>query len=207
VLIQGRQRGFNLIEAVVTISVLGILLAATLPSMSDWIRSTHVRTLAETTQSGLNKARQEAMKRNKVVTFWLVSPATTPAPDDSCGLLSTSGAWVVSLDDPTGKCGNPPSTSDAPRIVETYGPGQGATGVSVAAFDDPDPAAGDPTSSVSFNGFGQRVGTGIARIEIAHATEPTVRPLRIEISSSGGIRMCDPAVDAQDSRACKPLPP
>jgi type IV fimbrial biogenesis protein FimT len=68
-----------------------------------------------------------------------------------------------------------------------------------------DSAAADATS-VSFNGFGQRVGAGIANIDISH-TMNGVRALRIEISPSGGIRSCDPAVtDATDPRICRILP-
>jgi type IV fimbrial biogenesis protein FimT len=190
-----RQRGINLIEVAVTVSVLGILVAAGMPSMGDWIRSTHVRTLAETTQSGLNKARQEAMKRNKVVTFWLVSPATTTSPDNTCVLDAASGAWVVSLENPAGLCATEPSTAVAPRIVETFGPGKGAEGLAVAA----------DSSSVSFNGFGQRTAGGAWKMDISHTASTSVRPLRVEVSSSGGIRMCDPvvtAIDSTDPRAC-----
>ena len=197
-----RQRGFNLVEVVVAVSVLGILLAATLPSMTDWIRSSHVRGLAETTQTGLQKARSEAMKRNKVVTFWMVTPTDTASPDDTCALASTSAAWVVSLDDPSDHCATAPSASLAPRIVETYGPGQAASGINVTAVD----RDGNATTSVSFNGFGQRVGGGVAKIDIAHSASTDVRPLRIEISTSGGIRMCDPratAANANDARACQ----
>lgn len=191
------QRGFNLIEAVVAVSVLGILIAAGLPSMADWIHSTHVRNLAETTQMGLQKARAEALKRNQLVTFWLVS-GSVAAPDNNCVLSSASAAWVISLDDPTGKCGSAPSTTDAPRLVETYGPGSNASGITVAAVDD----SGSAATSVSFNGYGQRVGAGISTIDIAH-DDTSVRPMRVQISTTGGVRMCDPkVVDTTDPRAC-----
>ncbi len=193
-----RQRGFNLIETMVTVSVLGILLAASVPSMVDWIRAIKVRNIAETTQAGLQKARTEAMKRNQVVSFWMVSPETTTSPGDDCVLSTASGAWVVSGDNPTSKCATAPSLSATPRIVETYGPGPTAADVVIAATD----AGGTPASFVSFNGFGQRVGAGIARIDVTHNSGPSVRPLRIQISTSGGIRMCDPAVGATDPRFC-----
>ena len=190
-----RQLGINLIEVAVTVSVLGILIATGLPSVGDWIRSTHVRTLAETTQTGLHRARQEAMKRNKVVTFWLVSPTTTTRPDNTCALDTASGAWVVSLENPAGLCATAPSTTVTPRIVETFGPGTSAEGLAIAAN----------TSSISFNGFGQRTSGGAWKIDISHAASTTVRPLRVEVSASGGIRMCDPtvaAIDSTDPRAC-----
>ena len=194
------QRGFNLVEALVAVTVLGLLSAAVGPSMADWIKSTHVRNLAETTQAGLQKARNEAMKRNQVVALWLVTPATATAPDNTCATSSSSGAWVISLDDPSGACATAPSTSAAPRIVEVYGPGTPAGSLSVSAVD----AANNPATSVSFNAYGQRVGGGIATINIAHASDTNIRPLRIQISTSGGVRMCDPAVVAPDTRACNP---
>lgn len=192
------QRGFNLIEAVVTVSILGLLAATAMPSMTDWIHSTRVRSVAETTQNGLQRARNEALKRNKVVTFWLVSPGNTASPDDSCALAADSGAWVVSLDDPSGKCSTAASITQAPRIVEVYGPGSAANGIIVAGLDKDGSAA----SSVSFNGYGQRVGTGtLASVDVSHA-DASARQLRIQITSSGGIRMCDKGVVSPDPRAC-----
>ena len=194
------QDGFNLIEVVVVIAVLGIMAAAALPSMTDWIRSTRLRGLAETTQAGLQKARVEAMKRNQVVTFWLVSPSTTASPDATCALAADSAAWVISLDDPAGKCETAPSLTVAPRIVEIYGPGPSAADVVVDAK-----AADGATAakSVSFNGYGQvvRAGTPLASIDITHVSA-TGRRLRIQVSTSGSVRMCDRDVALPDSRAC-----
>jgi type IV fimbrial biogenesis protein FimT len=194
----GRQRGFNLIEAVVTVSVLGLLVAAAAPSMTDFIRSTRVRSLAEATQNGLQRARSEALKRNQVVTFWLVSPNNTASPDNACARASDSAAWVVSLDNPAGQCAAAPSAVDAPRIVEVYGPGTAGNNIVVAGLASDGAAA----TSVSFNGYGQRVGAGtLANIDIS-TSDATARLLRIQITSSGGIRMCDRSILAPDPRAC-----
>ncbi|MDB5861873.1 MAG: pilus assembly protein FimT [Ramlibacter sp.] len=195
----GRQRGFNLIEVVVTVSVLGILVATVAPSMADFVRSARVRTLAESTQNGLQRARSEALKRNQVVTFWLVSPNNTASPDDTCTVVSDSAAWAVSLDDPTSHCSGPDATSGLPRIVEVYGPGAAGSNIVVAGLAAD---AATPASSVSFNGYGQRVGAGtLANIDISTA-DATARRLRIQITASGGIRMCDRDILAPDPRAC-----
>jgi type IV fimbrial biogenesis protein FimT len=194
------QRGFNLIETVVTVSVLGLLVATAAPSMTDWIRSTRVRTLAEATQNGLQRARTEALKRNQVVTFWLVSPNNTASPDNGCALASDSAAWVVSLDSPAGACAADPSVSTAPRIVEIWGPGEAGSNIVVAGLASDGTAA----TSVSFNGYGRRVGTGaLANIDVSTA-DTTSRKLRIQISTTGGVRMCDRGAVAPDPRTCNP---
>jgi len=198
-----RQRGFNLIEAAVTVSLLGLLVATAVPSMTDWIHSARVRGLAETTQNGLQRARNEALKRNKIVTFWLVSPNTTASPDNGCALASDSGAWVVSMDNPAGACATAPSPTTAPRIVEVYGPGPAGNGIVVAGLASDGATA---ATSVSFNGYGQRVGAGtLANVDISHA-DAGARQLRIQITASGGIRMCDKAFLQPDARACMPTP-
>jgi type IV fimbrial biogenesis protein FimT len=194
------QRGFNMIEAAVTMAILGLLIAAVLPSVSEWIRNTSVRNMAESIQNGLKKAKAEALLRNKSVTFWMVSPPTAASLDSSCALSSTSGSWVISTADPTGKCDIAPSATVDPGIVETYGAGAGASGITVAGLASDGTTA---ATSVSFNGYGQRVQTGnpLARIDITHS-QSGARNLRVEISSGGSIRMCDRDVAAGDPRAC-----
>lgn len=189
-----------MVEAVVTLAVLGIIVAAAMPSMSEWIRSTHVRNLAETTQAGLQRARNEALKRNQVITFWLVSPASTVSPGNDCVLASDSGAWVVSVDNPASKCASDVSVDTAPRIVERFGPGKGAIGINVVARD----AANAAATSVSFNGYGQttRAAGQLAFVDISHPSDKSARELRVLISASGSVRMCDKAVSAPDPRAC-----
>ena len=201
-LTRGRQRGFNLIEVAVTVSVLALLVATAAPSMVDFIRSARLRSLAEATQNGLQRARSEALKRNQVVTFYLVSPNNTALPDNTCTVVTDSAAWVVSLDDPTHGCAGPDRTTGlpaTPRIVEGYGPGAAGNGIIVAGL-----AADGATaaSSVSFNGYGQRVGAGaLANIDITNS-DGSGRLMRIQVTPSGGIRMCDKRVLAPDPRAC-----
>lgn len=194
-----RHRGFTLIEAVVTVSVLALLMALMMPSMTDWIRSTYVRNLSESVQAGLQKARMEALRRNKAVTFWLVTSSGSGLVDDSCALASTSGSWVISLDDPSSHCSTPPSITATPKIVETYGAGINAGSLSVAGLASDYATA---ASSVSFNGYGQTVpsATSLAFIDITHTSG--ARRLRVTITSAGAVRMCDRDVTAGAATAC-----
>lgn len=193
-----RQRGFNLVEASVTLAVLALLTALMAPGVVEWLRSTQVRNVAESVQNGLQKARMEALKRNQVVTFWLVSPSPAGRPDNTCALASNSGSWVISLQDPSSLCATAPSPTTAPMIVETYG--ATGTGITVAALASDGATA---ATSVSFNGVGQSVQTGtpLARIDLSHSLSGA-RRLRVAISTGGSVRMCDQDVASTDPRAC-----
>jgi type IV fimbrial biogenesis protein FimT len=68
------QRGFNLIELMVTIAVLGILLMVGLPAFTDWMQNLKIRSAAESIQNGLQVARSTAIARNTQVS--LVFPWT-----------------------------------------------------------------------------------------------------------------------------------
>lgn len=66
-----RQLGFTLIEALVTVAILGILLAVTVPSALDWIIMQRVKAGATEMVTDIRFARGEAIKRNVrvVMTF------------------------------------------------------------------------------------------------------------------------------------------
>lgn len=64
-----RQRGFNLIELMIAVTLLGVLLMLGLPEYREWIQNTQIRTSAESVQNGLQLARAEAVRRNTPVTF------------------------------------------------------------------------------------------------------------------------------------------
>jgi type IV fimbrial biogenesis protein FimT len=85
-----RQRGFNLIELLVVIAIAGIAMAIALPNLQEAIVSSRTRAVAESIQSGLMLARSEAIKRNALMRFQLVSTM-----DGTCATSATSRLWVV----------------------------------------------------------------------------------------------------------------
>ncbi len=78
-----RQRGFNLIELMIAVTLLGVLLMLGLPEYREWIQNTQIRTSAESVLNGLQLARTEAVRRNAPVTFtvnsnnWTVTVAAS----------------------------------------------------------------------------------------------------------------------------------
>jgi type IV fimbrial biogenesis protein FimT len=199
-------RGFTLIELAVSLTVLGLLMMAVMPSVGVWIRNTQIRNVASSMQAGLQVARNEAIRRNAAVRFSLVSLTDSAVMDNSCALSSGGVSWVVSVRDPSTYCAYLPSNvaADAndPMIVESNAGGVGGRNVVVEAKLEDLSVAG---TTVTFNGFG-RV-EDVAPIRFINVGSDTpgsdYRSLRIEVSPGGSVRLCDRAVSVTtDSRHC-----
>lgn len=211
-----REAGFSLIELMVGLTIVGILFMMGVPSFKSWIQNTQIRTATEAIQNGLELARAEAVRRNTPVRFQL-----TTSVDNSCALTTASGNWVVSLDDPAGKCAfaklNEASlVSDAvnnppPRIIQLR-PASSGSANAVVASNEVTPAGGTVgmpvyNGSITFNGMG-RISTTPASVNAGNGvqidiTNPVIggacvsaggpmRCLRVVISSGGLIRSCNP---------------
>lgn len=198
-----RQRGFTLVELIVSIAVLGFLLMAALPSIGTWLDNTRIRNTAEALQQGLQTARNEAIKGNREVSFFLVSLTSPHTMDDSCALSSASGSWVVSTSSPASECGG--NEQSSPPILASRTAGDAGGRVNVTAVSGDDSAA----TTVTFNGFGRAIdvgsGSGIARIDVTGPNDDTTyRPLRLLVTPAGSVRMCDPSesITDGDPRKC-----
>lgn len=197
-----RDAGFTMIEIAITLTVFALLMAAVAPMAGAWMANMQIRGTAESVQAGLQRARMEAVRRNQNVRFSLVALASPTTMDDSCALADNAASWVISVNDPSGKCGSALSDTSDPMLVETAAAGPAALRLRAAALQ----ADGvTPASSVTFDGFGRVVGgAAIARVDIDNGVSGNdFRRLRIVVASGGGIRMCDPQVtDTADPRFC-----
>jgi type IV fimbrial biogenesis protein FimT len=192
-LAQPRLRGFSLVELLIVVAVLGLVLMLGLPNVSAWLQNTQIRNSAEATISGLQLARGEALRRNRLVRFSLVDSLAA-----GCNLATAGPNWIVSMADPSANCGAAPSDTVDPFIVQKRGNQEGSPNVVLAAS----------ATDVTFSGLGAASNT--LQIDFSNpgggacqtAAGP-MRCLRVVVSSSGSVRMCDPAVtDATDPRAC-----
>ena len=191
-----RVQGVSLIEMLIGLAVLGLLFMVGLPSIAGWLQNTQIRASAEAIQAGLQLARGEALKRNNPVRFQLVSTLTS-----ACTLSSTGTNWVVSVSDPAGLCDLDPSETVAPQILQKRAGTEGSANAEVAANG----------TFVVFTGLG-RVGTGsnLTQIDVTNPRGGTcvagggeMRCLRLQLTTGGEVRMCDPAVTAADDpRLC-----
>lgn len=207
-----RPAGFTLIEVLIAMAVMALLIFAATPGYREWMLNTQVRNAAESLQNGLQLARMEAIRRNRNISFWLVELNDPNTMDDSCALDSNGTSWVVSEEDPEGKCGTAPSDNVAPRIIQKHAAGDGNRNVEISAT----PA---DAFRVQFNGFGQVIydddNPPLEQIEITPVpSDEKSRRLRIVVTSTrteaipggGHVQACDPFVeDPKDSRFCMEL--
>ena len=87
------QRGFTVIELMITMSIVGILVAAAAPGYQDWTATTRLN--AHTTEfiTALHFARSEAVKRNVAVSVCKSSSGT------ACVTTNTwAQGWIVFVD-------------------------------------------------------------------------------------------------------------
>jgi len=187
------MRGFSMIELLITVAVLALVLMLGLPNISAWLQNTQIRNSAEATVSGLQLARTEALRRNRQVRFNVVDTL-----DASCSLATAGPHWVVSMADPSSNCNVEASfTVDPPFILQKRSGQEGSQNAAITAS----------ASSVTFNGLGS---AGSLQIGISNpsggACQTAAGPMRclqVEVSASGSVRMCDPAVgDVADPRKC-----
>lgn len=201
------QRGFSIIEVAVVMVVIGMMLATAVPAMSAWFRNMKLRNQAETIQAGLQQARNEAVRRNQPVSFYLVSTTTANKLDNNCSVAANGTSWVVSLRSPAGACGATPTASSSdstnPLIVTARTGADGASGVAVNGYAGAVTDTSTAASSVTFDALGRRSGN-LTHLVVNYASGQSAdRPMRVDISSAGMVRMCDTQVsDSSDPRRC-----
>lgn len=167
--------GFTLIELMIGIAILAVLISVALPEFSTWIQNTKIRTAAESVQTGLQLARAEAVRRNTNVQF----------------AFTTGSGWSISV-------------ASTGEVVQSRAEEEGNTaGITVTR------SPGTATR-VTFNSLGRVTTNADASAALTQVVIDTPslaaaksRELRLNITTGGSIRMCDPNVtDSGDPRKC-----
>ena len=201
-----RQRGFSLIELMVTLVILVLLMVAAMPSLGTWLDNTRIRNEGDSIVTGLQTARAEAVRRNQNVSFWLVHLTSPAALDNACTLSGSEGSWMVSVYSPDSHCADDSTSTSATTnpagIIAGRPMGSDSTRVSINAVQSGG-SAGSGTY-VTFNGFGRVAdSSSISQIDLNGTGGATYRNLRVLVSTTGAVRMCDPAVTSStDPRKC-----
>jgi type IV fimbrial biogenesis protein FimT len=184
-----RQRGATLVELAVVLTIAAVLYTQGAPMYAAWVGNAQTRTAAESILNGMQLARAEAMRRNRMVQLvitdgasssWLVGCANpvdagTPGVDDPGDCLGVIQARAAL------------EASDQPQLVV-----QPALATTVT-FD----SLGRITANVDGS-------PSAMQIEVANpvVTGADRRTLRLNLGAAGNVRMCDPALAVGDPRAC-----
>jgi type IV fimbrial biogenesis protein FimT len=172
------ERGFTLIEVMISLTVLGIILMIGLPSFASWLQNQQLRAASEGLLNGLQTARAEAIRRNLLVQIAVGSPGT---------------GWSVTEAVSTAPIQTRVKEEGSPNAVLTVTPNTATTVTftslgSVAANLDTSPTASQFDIKNPAGGSCQPAGP--------------MRCLRVVVSGGGSLRMCDPNVSLPDPRAC-----
>lgn len=172
-----KSGGFSLIEIMVAIVIVGIVLAYSLPTYAIWIENSKIRNGAESILNGLQKARAAAVMNNAQVEF----------------ILGDNSAWTVGCVTPTATC---------PAQIEHRASVDGSSsGVTVTTT----PAS---RTTITFSHLGIGVDTdedeefGRVDVDTTAILSDDSRNLRIVVSPSGSVRMCDPEFSLPDPKGC-----
>lgn len=184
------QRGMTLIETAAMLAVAAVLYSQAAPLFTVWIGNTQTRTAAESALNGLQLARAEAIRRNRLVNL---SFSTLPAVSWSVGCVNPIDSNSDGIDDP----------GDCIAVIQARVP--------LEAVNDPPQLAMVPAdaTTVTFDSLGRVVanvdGSSIpTQFDISNPRVAAAdrRTLRLTIGAAGDIRMCDPALTSNDPRAC-----
>lgn len=201
------QRGLSLIETMAVVVIMALVLAMAAPNFSPWITGTRIRSTAEGLLAGLQYAKSEATTRNTQVRFQLTTSLSA-----NCKRSTTGGNWVVDVvdanpdtDSVEGQCNATPDGAAAPSILQLRAASETGSNVSISADAD----------QVIFNGLGRQAPVDVKKPVSAVAIDITpaagggtcakdggkVTCLRILVSTTGQVRMCNPKL-SDDPQAC-----
>lgn len=176
--------GFSLIELMVAIAILGVLVAFGLPSFQTWSGNLEIRNLAQSIQDGLRMAQLEAAKRNTQTDFVMTADTLIANAENASPTASNTGtSWVV---------------RQGTGFIQGKSNKQGSSSTSITVLA-PVPSSGFD-GTVSFNGLGRTNLTSNVILQISSSKGD--RPLQIQISTGGKIRMCNPIFPAGDPQGC-----
>lgn len=186
---QGRDRGFTLIELMVTIALVAVMMTLAAPSFVQYQRNSELTSLTNTLLAAINAARSEAMKTGKSA---FVQPLGT----------GWKSGWVVYVDRQKQAT---PNTTITVQQQEAVKPHFSITGNSTA-----DDATTGSTPYIRFDSSGYSVKTdgspAALTLTIQRSDTSSVAEIRrIVVARTGRVRTCKPQPNANnaDDPSCK----
>jgi type IV fimbrial biogenesis protein FimT len=200
VLIQQPHRGFTIIELMVSLTIVGALLAVGIPSISGMIQNAKLGSATKSYLIGVQTARSEAIRRNLPFDFVL----TDSSPAASVSGSADGKNWVVRGPD---VAGGPDQLVEGKLAKDGSGQAN-ATSVRISGAVTA-PSAGTFSGVLTFDGFGGVASKQTVELTIDNPTGGAcasvggpMRCQRIVVRPGGQISVCDTAAAAGDTRAC-----
>lgn len=199
-MLRPRQAGFSLLELMVTITLIGILIALGVPAFGKWTGDTRVRATAESLADTIRATRAGAMTRNRVTTFVLTN--STPAYNATAAASAENWfSGVIPMIGSTAETASSLGISQASTQATAYGIDIGASTTYNITVDAP--------GVICFNSMGQLTTQTAAQTSVSLAcalpTTPTASPYfqylvssakaarqyKVLVYPGGQVRMCD----------------
>lgn len=187
-------RGATLLELIITVSIVGILMAIGVPQLGDWVRRNSVSSAAEIIQNGLRQAEAEAIRRNQRVEFLLTNESPSQDAIKTLTAVANGSNW-------------------ASRVIDAdFAPLSDITLAYVNGFRMKDVSADvvfQGPANVVFSGTGRVFdikGAPITEYQVFRVSRPGAdRVMCVFVTPGGGVRTCDPAITSGKPFACLPL--
>lgn len=191
---KAHQGGFTMIELSVGLTIVGVLLALGMPSLSGYIQNARLGGAAKSFYNGLQIARTEAIKRNTPVEFVITSTAVSAGIENTLANDVQGQNWVVRS---RASASAPYELIEAKSMREGGGASPGVTVNATAAL-------------VTFNALGGTTGGAGDTIALANPLQGLCVPLgpvrcwNVVVTPGGQVHLCnpDPSAVAGDTRKC-----
>ena len=157
------QAGFTLIELLIGIVIIALLVALALPDLRTMLLNTKTRNAAESIQTGLQKARAEAVARNTNIAF----------------TMGANSAWTINVVNPA-------------SVIESRSANDGSSNVAVVIAGGTT-ITFNSLGTVGIPNFQPNNADGTPPLSQVDLTIPYGdKPYRIVIGAGGSSKMCQP---------------
>jgi type IV fimbrial biogenesis protein FimT len=179
------QRGFTLIELMISLALFALLLALAIPTYVNFLANSQVRNAAESMLNGVLLAQTAAVNGNTQVQL-VVTPGT-----------GAGTGWQIAYVNPDTSVGPGPQPPAPYALVD--GSPQAAIATTPAN-----------ATEITFDAFGRIIpnpdtSQTISCINVTNAQLAASRALRVVVSNANqttGTKLCDPAVAVTEPQAC-----
>ena len=206
------QRGFSMVELLVSIAILAIVLGLGIPSFSAWISNGQVRSTAESLLAAIQLTRGEAVRQNNRSQLVLTGDASGVAGWQVVAASSSvPGSFAIADGATIAQTAGAAETGENARLgVSTaVQPASNCCAASVAAGTG---MGTNPPPGIVFDAFGKVSAdlsvTAVTRIDVTKVgdteanDEEKNRRMVILISPFGVAKLCKPSLPASNSQGC-----